>query len=249
MVATGHTGRVRLWEWSEADYYAELGVSPSATRDEITAAFRARARVLHPDAAPDDPVAVAQFHRAATAYRILTGPQRDAYDDARARARAVASAPPRPAPPRPAPTQPAADSGHHLTRRGARLALWGGIGLIVLGLLAAGAVVALQVHDADLRRRGVAVTAAVVTGDGGSPELEFVTDGGRAVRTGLPDSKSGSLRVGDEVDIRYDADDPSRVVTQANTVARDITLWIVVAKFVIVGIVLVGVGARRLSKP
>ena len=119
---------------------------------------------------------------------------------------------------------------------------------MVLGLLAAVAVVALQVHDANLRSRGVPVTAAVVTGGGGNPELEFVTDGG-VVHTGLPDAKSGNLRVGDEVEIRYDADHPTRVVTQANTVARDITLWIVVAKFVIVGLVLAVVGARRLSKP
>jgi hypothetical protein len=239
---------VRLREWSEADYYAELGVSPSATRDEITTAFRARARVLHPDAAPDDPVAEARFHRAATAYRILTGPQRDAYDESRARARTAAAAPPRPTVTATVP-RPAAEPGHHLTRRGAGVALWGGIGLVVLGLVAAIAVVALQVHDANLRSRGVPVTAAVVTGDGGSPELEFVTEGGRLVHTGLPDAKSGNLRVGDEVEIRYDADNPARVVTQANTVARDITLWIVVAKFAIVGLVLVVVGARRLSKP
>jgi hypothetical protein len=239
---------VRLREWSEADYYAELGVSPSATRDEITAAFRARARLLHPDAAPDDPAAEARFHQAATAYRILTGPQRDAYDEARARARAETAAPPRPTV-RIAATRRATESGHHLTRRGARFALWGGVGLVVLGLVAAIAVVALQVHDANLRSRGIPVTAAVVTGDGGSPELEFVARGNRLVHTGLPDSKSGNLRVGDEVEIRYDADEPTRVVTQANTVARDITLWIVVAKFVIVGLVLVVVGARRLSKP
>jgi hypothetical protein len=239
---------VRLREWSEADYYAELGVSPTATRDEIAAAFRARARVLHPDAAPDDPAAEAEFPRAATAYRILTGPRRDAYDEARARAALAA-------PPRPTVTatvsapRPGAQTGHHLTRRGARFALWGGVGLVVLGLLAAVAVVALQVHDANLRSRGVPVTAAVVTGAGGNPELEVVTDDGRAVHTGLPDAKSGNLRVGDEVEVRYDADNPTRVVTQANTVARDITLWIVVAKFVIVGLVLAAVGARRLSKP
>src|SRR6185503_2610524 len=198
---------MRLREWSEADYYAELGVSPSATRDEITSAFRARARVLHPDAAPDDPAAEAQFHRAATAYRILTGPQRQAYDDARA-ARATVVAPVRPAP-NPAATAGAPRSttepGHHLTRRGARWALWGGIGLIVLGLVAALGVVALQVHDANLRRRGVPVTAAVVTGRGGTPELEFFTAPGQVVHTGLPDSKSGSLHVGDIVNIRYDA--------------------------------------------
>jgi hypothetical protein len=237
---------VRLREWSEADYYAELGVSPSATRDEITTAFRARARVLHPDAAPDDPEAEADFHRAATAYRILTGPQREAYDEARARA--AVAAPPRPVATAAAPPHPTG-SGHHLTRRGGRIALWGGFALVVLGFAVAAVVVALQVHDANLRRSGVAVTAAVVTGDGGNPELQFVTRGGRVVTTGLPDAKSGNLRVGDEVDIRYDADDPSRVVTQANTVARDITLWIVVAKFLVVGLVLVVVGARRLSKP
>ncbi len=242
---------MRLREWSEADYYAELGVSPSATRDEITTAFRARARVLHPDAAPDDPAAEAQFHRAATAYRILTGPQRQAYDDARA-ARATVVTPVRPAANLAATVgapRPATEPGHHLTRRGARWALWGGIGLVVLGLVAALGVVALQTHDANLRRRGVPVTAAVVTSDGGNPELEFVTARGRVLHTGLPDAKSGSLRVGDTVNIRYDANDPSRVVTQANTVARDITLWIVVAKFVIVGLVLVIVGARRLAKP
>jgi hypothetical protein len=237
---------VRLREWSEADYYAELGVSPTATRDEITAAFRARARVLHPDTAPDDPAAEAQFHRAATAYRILTGPQRDAYDDARARAATATLTRPAPAPRAP---QPAAPSGHHLTRRGARWAVWGGLALIVLGFASAAGVTALQVHDARLRSRGVPVTAAVVTGDGGSPELEFVVNGNRLVHTGLPDSKSGNLRVGDQVASRYDADHPTRVVTQANTVARDITLWIVVAKFLIVGIVLVVVGARRLAKP
>jgi hypothetical protein len=239
---------VRLREWSEADYYAELGVSPSATRDEITAAFRARARVLHPDAAPDDPGAEAQFHRAATAYRILTGPQREAYDEARV-ARAAAG-PVRPAATATvAPPRAATDSGHHLTRKGARGAVWGGIGLVVLGLVAACLVIALQVHDANLRSQGLPVTAAVVTGTGGNPELEFVTADGQPVHTAIPDSKSGSLRVGDEVEIRYDADHPTRVVTQANTVARDITLWIVVAKFLIVGLVLVIVGARRLAKP
>jgi hypothetical protein len=235
---------VRLREWSEADYYAELGVSPSATRDEITTAFRARARVLHPDAAPDDPAAEAQFHRAATAYRILTGPQREAYDEARAARATVVAPTPSPAdPPR------AAEDGHHLTPRGARWAVWGGIGLMVLALVAAAFVIALQVHDANLRSQGVPVEAAVVVAPSGGAELEFVTTDGRPVHADLPDSKSGSLHVGDTVDIRYDAERPTRVVTQANTIARDITLWIVVAKFLIVGLVLVIVGARRLRKP
>jgi hypothetical protein len=238
---------VRLREWSEADYYAELGVSPSATRDEITTAFRARARVLHPDAAPDDPAAEAQFHRAATAYRILTGPQREAYDEARAARATVVAPTPSPAT-RPAAPRRAAEDGHHLTRRGARWAVWGGIGLMVLALVAAAFVIALQAHDANLRSQGVPVEAAVVVAPGGGAELEFVTADGLPVHADLPDAKSGSLHVGDTVDIRYDAERPTRVVTQANTIARDITLWIVVAKFLIVGLVLVIVGARRLRK-
>ena len=220
---------MRLREWSEADYYAELGVSPSASRDEITAAFRARARVLHPDVAPDDPAAEARFHRAATAYRILTGPQRNAYDEARARAVTVTLTRPSRTAAAPAP-QPATQSRHHLTRRGARWALWGGVALIVLGFVAAAAVTALQLHDAHLRSRGLPVTATVVTSAAGGPELEFVTTGNRLVHTGIPDSKSGNLRVGEQVAVRYDAKNPTHVVTQANTIARDITLWIVVAK-------------------
>ena len=248
---------MRLRDWSDSDFYAELGVSSTATRDEITAAYRARVRVLHPDAAPDDPAAEEQFHRIATAYEVLTGPQRYEYDEVRQRrqraqhaqhAQAVANAPVRPA----AAGSVAPKSSERITRRGARWAFGGGVGLVVLGLVAAVAVTMLQIHDANLRDDGEAATATVVT-DAGSPQLEFTISRGQAgdevVRTGIPDAKSGALTVGDSVEIRYDPDNPTRVVTAANTVARDITLWIVVAKFLIVGTVLAIVGARRLARP
>lgn len=234
---------MRLRDWSDSDYYAELGVGPTATPDEITAAYRARARVLHPDAAPDDPGAEEQFHRLAAAYEVLSGPRRHEYDEVRQRAQAVANTPARAAA---APVVP--KHAERITRRGARWALIGGLALVVLGLISSVVVALLQVHDANLRSEGIAATATVVS-DAGSPELEFVINRNEVVRTGIPDSKSGSLTVGDSVDIRYDADDPTRVVTAANTVARDITLWIVVAKFLIVGSVLAIVGARRLGRP
>ena len=81
------------------------------------------------------------------------------------------------------------------------------------------------------------------------PRLEFVTKSGTLVRTDLPDSKSGGLTAGDIVDVRYDREDPERVVTTRSTIGRDITLWLVAAKLLIVGTVLAIVGGRRLLKP
>ena len=57
------------------DYYALLGVAPSATADEIKRAFRARARELHPDTNPD-PTAEERFKEMALAYEVLSDPDR-----------------------------------------------------------------------------------------------------------------------------------------------------------------------------
>jgi hypothetical protein len=241
---------MRVREWTGADYYAELGVSTTATRDEITAAYRARARVLHPDTGPTDPQAEAHFVRASTAYRVLTGPLREEYDRARRRG-AVRPFDARPvtpfgAAPGAAPA-PAASKPWHLSRRGARSALWGGVGLILAGVVAAVVVVALQVRDANLRSHGVPVTANVVPTNTGIA-LQFPTRSGRLVETGVPDLKSGRVRAGETVPIRYDRDHPTRVVTEHNNVTRDITLWIIAAKFLIVGAVLTIVGARRVVR-
>jgi len=62
------------------DPYACLGVTPDATRDEITAAYRRLVRSLHPDLAetPTDPTAL---QAVISAHRLLIDPeQRQSYD-------------------------------------------------------------------------------------------------------------------------------------------------------------------------
>ena len=79
------------------DYYAILGVSPTASRNEIRAAFRHLARRHHPDVNPpdEDDVAANEFMRQINAaYAVLGDPrQRAAYD----RQRWARTPPPRPA--------------------------------------------------------------------------------------------------------------------------------------------------------
>jgi len=239
---------VRARDSSGVDFYRVLGVAPTATRDEITAAYRARARLLHPDTGPSDPASEEQFVQVTAAYRVLTGPRRDEYDRARRRGQVGR---PRPAAPGSAgaagPLAPAASRPWLLTRRGGRIALWAGLGLVLAGLVTAAIVISLQVRDARLRSNGIAVDAVVIR-SGGEPRLEFVTARGEVVRADLPDAKSGGRTAGETVEVRYDPDDPTEVVFAAHSVARDITLWIVAAKFLVVGAVLVIVGARRLLR-
>jgi len=65
------------------DFYAVLGVTPTASADEIRQAYRARAWECHPDRKPEDAVAAAQFKVINEAYRVLGTPRlRSAYDSA-----------------------------------------------------------------------------------------------------------------------------------------------------------------------
>lgn len=78
------------------DLYDVLRVSPTASQDEIKAAFRSLALMFHPDRNPGDPTAEKKYAQISSAYSILGDEtQRAAYDRLRA-----PEAPPPPPPPR-----------------------------------------------------------------------------------------------------------------------------------------------------
>ena len=63
------------------DYYKVLGLSKTATEDEIKKAYRKMARKLHPDLNPDDTDAQAKFQQLNEANTVLSNPEnRKKYD-------------------------------------------------------------------------------------------------------------------------------------------------------------------------
>src|ERR1700712_4617853 len=63
------------------DYYATLGISKTASSDEIQKAYRKLARKYHPDMNPDDATAKKKFQEVQSAFEVLSdADKRKKYD-------------------------------------------------------------------------------------------------------------------------------------------------------------------------
>ncbi len=66
---------------SKRDYYEVLGVSRTASADEIKKAYRKKAKELHPDTNANNPKAEAEFKEAGEAYEVLKDAEKKAAYD------------------------------------------------------------------------------------------------------------------------------------------------------------------------
>ncbi|MFD0370045.1 J domain-containing protein [Streptomyces sp. NPDC127114] len=84
----------------QPDHYAVLGVEPTASLEEITSAYRALLRALHPDAHPGRPVNTERLESVIAAYATLRDSRRRTeHDERRTTAVPVRQRSPFPGPP------------------------------------------------------------------------------------------------------------------------------------------------------
>jgi hypothetical protein len=230
----------RVRDWATIDYYALLGVERGATNGEITQAFRAKAKLLHPDAAgnPDD---ATDFGDISAAYTVLSDQRRrKEYDRVRAAAvpDPVATRISGPGRPRKAPQRT------RWTRRRAWYAVIGGSVCAILGVVSGVLTWTMHEHDAQQRARFIPVVAARAD----TSDIRFTTRTGAEVLTREPHQHGEGSGTGATVNVRYDPANPQHVIVDAGTFGRDITLAVVALKFLVGGLVFLVLGLRHLRR-
>jgi hypothetical protein len=234
----------RTRDWVKFDYYALLGIDPTADDDQVTRAFRDEAKRSHPDVAPDADAAV-RFSDVAAAYGVLGDRQtRDAYDQVRAehqrRSAGTTNG---------APAVDAATTTRTVrkpwSRRRAWTVLLSGVLVTVLGIGAAALTWSMYTHDATQSSRYTPVSATRVDLNGVSM-VSFWTRAGEHVVVREPQQHGDPSALGPTVKIRYDPTDPNHVIPDDNNMGRDITFAIIALKLLIGGPIFTVFGARRL---
>jgi hypothetical protein len=235
----------RTRDWAKFDYYALLGIEPTADADQVTRAFREHAKRSHPDVALDAEAA-AHFSDITAAYGVLGDRDtRRAYDQVRAehRVRTVASTnrPPTGATANmSAPRKP-------WSRRRAWTAVVSGVLVAVLGVGAAVLTWSMYEHDAHQRSKYALVTANRIDVDGRSM-ISFLTPTQERIVVPEPQQHGDPSALGPTVKVRYDPADPEHVIADDNNMGRDITFAIVTLKLLIGGPVFIGFGAKHLRR-
>jgi hypothetical protein len=232
----------RTRDWATFDYYALLGIDPSAGADEVTRAFREVAKRSHPDAT-DDAEAAARFSDVTAAYAVLGDREsRLAYDQVRAEQRATV--------PNVRVAPPVARTTSKRKPWSARKSLTVLLVGIVVALLGSGAgLLTWSMHEHDARQRARFVPVVATRGDGVSGSLvSFLTREGERIRVPQPEQHGDPAGHSLTVNIRYDPADPEHVIPDTGTFGRDITFTIVAVKLLIGGLFLAVTGWRRLRR-
>lgn len=239
---------MRTRDWAAVDFYAVLGVVPTASAEEIGTAFRSLAKQLHPDRSGATAGDSERFKSVTAAYEVVGDPRlRRNYDQVRMESAATAVI--APAAPR-APATAATTAGRVVApetlRRNGRRWLAGGVAVFVIGIVVTVLVVHLQV-DERARRAGRVKTEAVLLVAPAGNTVEFATHAGAVVQVPEPTRVNpGTERDGQHIAVLYRPDRPDDVIIDESTTARDITLWIVALKMLVGGVVFSVVGIRKL---
>lgn len=223
-------------DWARTDFYAVLGLGPTATSEEIDAAYRRLAKELHPDRNPDLPDASDRFAAVVRAREVLGDPwTRRAYDASRVEASRAAGTPgptraastPAPVPRRPVPRGVRLGTGALLLVLGAVMALWAAIGHL----------------REDSARRGTVTAVGVVAEVDGRRRVVFETAAGEQRSAPLSDRVAGAP--GRRLTVRYRPEAPGRAAVVQSRLLVDLTIGIAAVKLLVGGAVVLAYPSLR----